>query len=148
MFAVSPTSPMLTSPTFGWHAERTKIGSHIEDRDEPKHFVASKYEIVDNFAISGKFGAVFASIPFPIFAALYCILFGIVSKFFLFLYYLTNVLYSNNKQQTTPQASRLHFTSGDIPVSTSLKQLGSFLSNKKIDQPIFIFLQNFELILN
>jgi len=26
----------------------------------------------------GKFGAVFASIPFPIFAALYCILFGLV----------------------------------------------------------------------
>ncbi|KAL9255284.1 Nucleobase-ascorbate transporter 1-like protein, partial [Drosera capensis] len=30
------------------------------------------------FSILGKFGAVFASIPFPIFAALYCLLFGIV----------------------------------------------------------------------
>jgi len=31
------------------------------------------------FAIfAGKFGAVFASIPFPIFAALYCVLFGLV----------------------------------------------------------------------
>ncbi|XP_022771744.1 nucleobase-ascorbate transporter 1-like [Durio zibethinus] len=30
------------------------------------------------FSILGKFGAVFASIPFPIFAALYCILFGLV----------------------------------------------------------------------
>ncbi|RYR45876.1 hypothetical protein Ahy_A07g031647 isoform B [Arachis hypogaea] len=29
---------------------------------------------------SGKFGAVFASIPFPIFAALYCILFGLVAS--------------------------------------------------------------------
>ncbi|MCI07897.1 nucleobase-ascorbate transporter 1-like, partial [Trifolium medium] len=28
----------------------------------------------------GKFGAVFASIPFPIFAALYCILFGLVAS--------------------------------------------------------------------
>jgi len=27
---------------------------------------------------AGKFGAVFASIPFPIFAALYCVLFGLV----------------------------------------------------------------------
>ncbi|CAM8900743.1 hypothetical protein QQ045_009756 [Rhodiola kirilowii] len=32
------------------------------------------------FALLGKFGAVFASIPFPIFAALYCILFGLVSS--------------------------------------------------------------------
>lgn len=30
------------------------------------------------FATLGKFGAVFASIPFPIFAALYCVLFGLV----------------------------------------------------------------------
>ncbi|KAM0062208.1 putative xanthine/uracil/vitamin C permease [Helianthus debilis subsp. tardiflorus] len=29
------------------------------------------------FSILGKFGAVFASIPFPIFAALYCVLFGL-----------------------------------------------------------------------
>ncbi|KAK7300392.1 hypothetical protein RJT34_11236 [Clitoria ternatea] len=32
------------------------------------------------FSIFGKFGAVFASIPFPIFAALYCILFGLVAS--------------------------------------------------------------------
>ncbi|GAB2233781.1 hypothetical protein Droror1_Dr00003010 [Drosera rotundifolia] len=32
------------------------------------------------FSILGKFGAVFASIPFPIFAALYCLLFGIVAS--------------------------------------------------------------------
>ncbi|KAJ3709331.1 hypothetical protein LUZ61_013036 [Rhynchospora tenuis] len=31
------------------------------------------------FSILGKFGALFASIPFPIFAAVYCILFGIVA---------------------------------------------------------------------
>ncbi|XP_038713249.1 nucleobase-ascorbate transporter 1-like isoform X2 [Tripterygium wilfordii] len=30
------------------------------------------------FSVLGKFGAVFASIPFPIFAALYCVLFGLV----------------------------------------------------------------------
>ncbi|TYI72971.1 hypothetical protein E1A91_D07G097300v1 [Gossypium mustelinum] len=32
------------------------------------------------FSIFGKFGAVFASIPFPIFAALYCVLFGLVGS--------------------------------------------------------------------
>ncbi|XP_021631156.1 nucleobase-ascorbate transporter 1 isoform X1 [Manihot esculenta] len=32
------------------------------------------------FSTLGKFGAVFASIPFPIFAALYCILFGLVAS--------------------------------------------------------------------
>ncbi|KAK9084759.1 hypothetical protein Sjap_025170 [Stephania japonica] len=31
------------------------------------------------FSILGKFGALFAAIPFPIFAALYCILFGLVA---------------------------------------------------------------------
>ncbi|KAJ8645599.1 hypothetical protein MRB53_007347 [Persea americana] len=31
------------------------------------------------FAILGKFGAFFASIPFPMFAAIYCVLFGIVA---------------------------------------------------------------------
>lgn len=38
------------------------------------------YTLDYNFFI-GKFGALFASIPFPIFAAVYCILFGIVGKF-------------------------------------------------------------------
>ncbi|GMG98712.1 hypothetical protein Nepgr_000552 [Nepenthes gracilis] len=32
------------------------------------------------FSILGKFGAVFASIPFPIFAALYCVLFSLVAS--------------------------------------------------------------------
>ncbi|XP_028091127.1 nucleobase-ascorbate transporter 1-like [Camellia sinensis] len=32
------------------------------------------------FSTSGKFGAVFASIPFPIYAALYCVLFGLVGS--------------------------------------------------------------------
>lgn len=45
--------------------------------------------MVDNYAISGKFGAVFASIPFPIFAALYCVLFGLIGEFFIFLDYLS-----------------------------------------------------------
>jgi len=30
---------------------------------------------------SGKFGAFFASIPFPIFAAMYCVLFGLVGEY-------------------------------------------------------------------
>ncbi|AET04262.1 nucleobase-ascorbate transporter-like protein [Medicago truncatula] len=32
------------------------------------------------FAMLGKFGALFASIPFPIFAAIYCVLFGLVAS--------------------------------------------------------------------
>ncbi|XP_077215293.1 xanthine/uracil permease family protein isoform X2 [Tasmannia lanceolata] len=32
------------------------------------------------FSIFGKFGAFFASIPFPIFAAIYCVLFGLVAS--------------------------------------------------------------------
>ncbi|KAJ1426138.1 Xanthine/uracil/vitamin C permease [Sesbania bispinosa] len=32
------------------------------------------------FSMLGKFGALFASIPFPIFAAVYCVLFGIVAS--------------------------------------------------------------------
>ncbi|KAJ4763165.1 Nucleobase ascorbate transporter [Rhynchospora pubera] len=32
------------------------------------------------FSLLGKFGAVFASIPFPIFAALYCVLFGLITS--------------------------------------------------------------------
>ncbi|GAB2279765.1 DUF1279 super [Dionaea muscipula] len=32
------------------------------------------------FSILGKFGALFASIPFPIFAAVYCVLFGLVGS--------------------------------------------------------------------
>lgn len=32
------------------------------------------------FSILGKFGAVFASIPFPIYAALYCVVFGLVGS--------------------------------------------------------------------
>ncbi|KAJ6769981.1 XANTHINE-URACIL / VITAMIN C PERMEASE FAMILY MEMBER [Salix purpurea] len=32
------------------------------------------------FSILGKFGALFASIPFPIFAAVYCVLFGLVAS--------------------------------------------------------------------
>lgn len=33
-----------------------------------------------NLCLSGKFGAFFASIPLPIFAAIYCVLFGIVGE--------------------------------------------------------------------
>ncbi|CAL1400901.1 unnamed protein product [Linum trigynum] len=32
------------------------------------------------FSILGKFGALFASVPFPIFVALYCVLFGLVGE--------------------------------------------------------------------
>jgi xanthine/uracil permease len=34
--------------------------------------------VIDSTMFAGKFGAVFASIPFPIYAALYCVLFGLV----------------------------------------------------------------------
>lgn len=32
--------------------------------------------------IAGKFGALFASIPFALFAAVYCVLFGYVGTYF------------------------------------------------------------------
>ncbi|XP_071716996.1 nucleobase-ascorbate transporter 1 [Rutidosis leptorrhynchoides] len=43
------------------------------------------------FSMLGKFGAVFASIPFPIYAALYCILFGLVGAVGLSLLQFTNM---------------------------------------------------------
>jgi len=46
----------------------------------PLHFNVT-YVINDfSMSISGKFGAFFASIPLPIFAAIYCVLFGIVGR--------------------------------------------------------------------
>ncbi|GFY85299.1 Xanthine/uracil permease family protein [Actinidia rufa] len=36
--------------------------------------------VIKYVVFSGKFGAVFASIPFPIYAALYCVLFGLVGS--------------------------------------------------------------------
>lgn len=38
----------------------------------------------NNLSISGKFGAFFASIPLPIFAAAYCVLYAIVGECSLF----------------------------------------------------------------
>ncbi|KAL7142298.1 hypothetical protein ABFS83_08G114700 [Erythranthe nasuta] len=43
------------------------------------------------FSILGKFGAVFASIPFPIYAALYCVLFGLVGSIGLSFLQFTNM---------------------------------------------------------
>ncbi|KAI3888972.1 hypothetical protein MKX03_028771 [Papaver bracteatum] len=43
------------------------------------------------FSILGKFGALFASIPIPIFAAIYCVLFGIVASVGLSLLQFTNM---------------------------------------------------------
>ncbi|XP_057866977.1 nucleobase-ascorbate transporter 2 [Cryptomeria japonica] len=43
------------------------------------------------FSILGKFGALFASIPFPIFAALYCVLFGLVAAIGLSFLQFTNM---------------------------------------------------------
>lgn len=43
------------------------------------------------FSILGKFGALFASIPFPIFAALYCVLFGLVGAIGLSFLQFTNM---------------------------------------------------------
>lgn len=39
--------------------------------------------MTEKSCFAGKFGAFFASIPLPIFAAIYCILYGIVGKYFL-----------------------------------------------------------------
>ncbi|KAF3794134.1 Nucleobase-ascorbate transporter 1 [Nymphaea thermarum] len=43
------------------------------------------------FSVLGKFGAVFASIPFPIFAALYCVLFGLLASLGLSFLQFTNM---------------------------------------------------------
>eukprot|EP01018_Ginkgo_biloba_P003539 Gb_26069 [translate_table: standard] len=43
------------------------------------------------FSILGKFGALFASIPFPIFAAIYCVLFGLVAAVGLSFMQFTNI---------------------------------------------------------
>ncbi|CAA2987736.1 nucleobase-ascorbate transporter 1, partial [Olea europaea subsp. europaea] len=43
------------------------------------------------FSILGKFGAVFASIPFPIYAALYCVLFSVVGSVGLLFLQFTNM---------------------------------------------------------
>ncbi|CAN6462524.1 unnamed protein product [Victoria cruziana] len=43
------------------------------------------------FSILGKFGALFASIPFPIFAALYCLLFGLLASLGLSFLQFTNM---------------------------------------------------------
>jgi len=36
--------------------------------------------VINLLLLSGKFGAFFASIPLPIFAAIYCVLYGIVGR--------------------------------------------------------------------
>jgi len=41
-------------------------------------FIYMRFFVIFFFHYLGKFGAVFAPIPFPIFAAMYCILFGLV----------------------------------------------------------------------
>ncbi|KAF8391833.1 hypothetical protein HHK36_022171 [Tetracentron sinense] len=43
------------------------------------------------FSVLGKFGALFASIPFPIFAALYCVLFGLLTSLGLSFLQFTNM---------------------------------------------------------
>ncbi|XP_077212262.1 nucleobase-ascorbate transporter 1-like isoform X2 [Tasmannia lanceolata] len=43
------------------------------------------------FSVLGKFGALFASIPFPIFAALYCVLFGLITSLGLSFLQFTNM---------------------------------------------------------
>lgn len=45
------------------------------------------------YTLSGKFGALFASIPLPIFAAIYCILLGIVGEWLLVLCIRYRVVY-------------------------------------------------------
>ncbi|CAN0914393.1 Nucleobase-ascorbate transporter 1 [Linum grandiflorum] len=42
--------------------------------------ISSVRVLIAYFSFAGKFGAVFASIPFPIFAAMYCVLFGLVGS--------------------------------------------------------------------
>jgi nucleobase transporter 1/2 len=51
---------------------------HLKLRKKSHRVLIHVYS--DTLHLPGKFGALFASIPLPIFAAIYCVLFGIVGE--------------------------------------------------------------------
>ncbi|KAI5415822.1 N-terminal acetyltransferase [Lathyrus oleraceus] len=70
------------------------------------------------FATLGKFGAVFASIPFPIFAALYCVLFGLVGMFLAFqVNFIANVSLCTDYCKIYITNNVFHCSSGAVGIS-------------------------------
>ncbi|XP_066358957.1 nucleobase-ascorbate transporter 3-like [Miscanthus floridulus] len=66
----APAGSFVSVEFIGLH-ELTKVGS--------RRVIQISAGFMIFFSIFGKFGAFFAAIPLPIFAAIYCILFGIVA---------------------------------------------------------------------
>lgn len=97
------------------------------------------------FATLGKFGAVFASIPFPIFAAMYCILFGLVASVGLSFLQFTNMNSMRNLIITglslflgisVPQYfNETLLTSGHGPVHTYAGWFNGFLNTIFLSPP-------------
>ncbi|ONK70258.1 uncharacterized protein A4U43_C05F31880 [Asparagus officinalis] len=109
------------------------------------------------FSILGKFGALFASIPFPIFAALYCVLFGLVASVGISFLQFTNMNSMRNLMITglslflgisIPQYfSDTFSTSGHGPVNTRAGWFNSFLNTIFMSPPtvgliVGVFLDN------
>ncbi|KAL5700053.1 N-terminal acetyltransferase [Ranunculus cassubicifolius] len=90
------------------------------------------------FSFLGKFGALFASIPFPIFAALYCVLFGLVASVGISFLQFTNMNNMRNLFITgislylgisVPQYfNETSLTSRHLPVNTHARWFNAFLN--------------------
>nr|CAD1839475.1 unnamed protein product [Ananas comosus var. bracteatus] len=109
------------------------------------------------FSTLGKFGAVFASIPFPIFAALYCVLFGLVASVGISFLQFTNMNSMRNLMITglslflgisVPQFfSDTMVTSAHGPVHTRAGWFNAFLNTIFMSSPtvgliVSVFLDN------
>ncbi|KAJ3693278.1 hypothetical protein LUZ60_008758 [Juncus effusus] len=109
------------------------------------------------FSILGKFGAVFASIPFPIFAALYCVLFGLIASVGISFLQFTNMNSMRNLMITglslflgisVPQYfSETMLTSNHGPVNSNAGWFNAFLNTIFMSPPLVgmivsVFLDN------
>ncbi|KAL0915650.1 hypothetical protein M5K25_016083 [Dendrobium thyrsiflorum] len=108
------------------------------------------------FSTLGKFGAVFASIPFPIFAALYCVLFGLVASVGISFLQFTNLNSMRNLMITglslflgisVPQYFLETMNSGHGPVNTRAEWFNGFLNTIFSSPPtvgmiVSVFLDN------
>ncbi|XP_020103753.1 nucleobase-ascorbate transporter 1 isoform X1 [Ananas comosus] len=109
------------------------------------------------FSTLGKFGAVFASIPFPLFAALYCVLFGLVASVGISFLQFTNMNSMRNLMITglslflgisVPQFfSDTMVTSAHGPVHTRAGWFNAFLNTIFMSSPtvgliVSVFLDN------
>ncbi|KAM7498349.1 hypothetical protein LguiA_022763 [Lonicera macranthoides] len=108
------------------------------------------------FSILGKFGAVFASIPFPIYAALYCVLFGLVGSVGLSFLQFTNMNSMRNLIITglslflgisIPQFFNQHWTPHHGLVHTNAGWFNAFLNTVFSSPPtiglmVAVFLDN------